>query len=110
MYVVYSLLTLGVFVVVSPYFVYQAIRYHKYIGSLRQRLFERGFPNSFCPRAINVAFVCLSRFPKHTHAPVMRSLAVGLFKWWVAIDAGGCRPNGKGYGEHQCHGQKDCPE
>src|SRR5437868_12666132 len=38
MYVVYSLLTLAVFVVVSPYFVYQAIRYNKYIGSLRQRL------------------------------------------------------------------------
>ncbi|HYM25141.1 MAG TPA: 3-deoxy-D-manno-octulosonic acid transferase [Vicinamibacterales bacterium] len=38
MYSVYSLLTLMVFVVVSPYFLYQAIRYKKYIGSLRQRL------------------------------------------------------------------------
>src|ERR1700757_4152163 len=38
MYLAYSLLTLLVFVVVSPYFVYQAIRYRKYIGSLRQRL------------------------------------------------------------------------
>ena len=38
MYLVYSLLTLAVFVAVSPYFVYQAIRYKKYIGSLRQRL------------------------------------------------------------------------
>ena len=38
MYLVYSLLTLVVFVVVSPYFLYQAIRYKKYIGSLRQRL------------------------------------------------------------------------
>src|SRR5207344_2136230 len=38
MYLAYSLLTLLVFVVVSPYFVYQAIRYNKYIGSLRQRL------------------------------------------------------------------------
>ena len=38
MYFAYSLLTLVVFVVVSPYFVYQAIRYNKYIGSLRQRL------------------------------------------------------------------------
>ena len=38
MYFAYSLLTLVVFVVVSPYFVYQAIRYQKYIGSLRQRL------------------------------------------------------------------------
>src|SRR6058998_4171136 len=38
MYFAYSALTLLVFVVVSPYFVYQAIRYKKYIGSLRQRL------------------------------------------------------------------------
>src|SRR5882724_4045585 len=38
MYLAYSLLTLVVFVVVSPYFVYQAIRYRKYIGTLRQRL------------------------------------------------------------------------
>ena len=38
MYAVYSLLTLALFVVVSPYFVYQAIRHNKYIGSLRQRL------------------------------------------------------------------------
>src|SRR5437867_11482309 len=38
MYLAYSALTLLVFVVVSPYFVYQAIRYKKYIGSLGQRL------------------------------------------------------------------------
>jgi 3-deoxy-D-manno-octulosonic-acid transferase len=38
MYFAYSLLTFVVFIVVSPYFVYQAIRYKKYIGSLRQRL------------------------------------------------------------------------
>src|SRR5436309_12134784 len=38
MYLVYSLLTLVVFIVVSPYFLYQAIRYKKYIGTLRQRL------------------------------------------------------------------------
>jgi hypothetical protein len=38
MYLVYSLLTFLVFVIVSPYFVYQAIRYKKYIGSLRDRL------------------------------------------------------------------------
>ena len=31
MYLVYSLLTLVVFVVVSPYFLYQAIRYKKYV-------------------------------------------------------------------------------
>src|SRR3954447_17280481 len=38
MYLLYSVLTLAVFIVVSPYFLYQAIRYKKYIGSLRQRL------------------------------------------------------------------------
>jgi 3-deoxy-D-manno-octulosonic-acid transferase len=38
MYFVYSLLTFVAFVAVSPYFVYQAIRYKKYVGSLRQRL------------------------------------------------------------------------
>ena len=47
MYAVYSLLTLAVFVVVSPYFVYQAIRYKKYIGSLRQRL-------GFLPISFNI--------------------------------------------------------
>src|SRR6266567_4846690 len=38
MYLAYSILTFVIFVIVSPYFVYQAIRYQKYIGSLRQRL------------------------------------------------------------------------
>jgi 3-deoxy-D-manno-octulosonic-acid transferase len=38
MYFAYSFLTLAVFVLVSPYFAYQAIRYKKYIASLRQRL------------------------------------------------------------------------
>ena len=38
MYLVYSILTLVIFVVVSPYFLYQALRYKKYIGTLRQRL------------------------------------------------------------------------
>jgi 3-deoxy-D-manno-octulosonic-acid transferase len=38
MYLTYSLLTLAVFIVVSPYFAYQAIRYKKYVGSLRERL------------------------------------------------------------------------
>jgi len=38
MYLAYSLLTLLVFVVVSPYFFYQAIRFNKYISSLGQRL------------------------------------------------------------------------
>src|SRR5207244_5456033 len=47
MYTLYSLLSLAVFVVVSPYFLYQAIRYKKYIGSLRQRL-------GFLPLSFNV--------------------------------------------------------
>ena len=38
MYLAYSLLTLVVFLVVSPYFLYQAIRHGKYVGTLRQRL------------------------------------------------------------------------
>lgn len=37
MYFLYSLFILVFFVVVSPYFLYQALRYRKYIGSLRQR-------------------------------------------------------------------------
>jgi len=37
-YWVYSLVSLAVFVLVSPYFLYQAIRYNKYVGSLSQRL------------------------------------------------------------------------
>jgi len=38
MYFVYSALTLVVFLAASPYFLYQALRYNKYIGGLRQRL------------------------------------------------------------------------
>src|SRR5260221_10599578 len=47
MYFFYSLLTLVVFVVVSPYFLYQAIRYKKYVGSLGQRF-------GYLPIAFNV--------------------------------------------------------
>src|SRR3979409_374185 len=47
MYLASSLLTLVVFIVVSPYFVYQALRYKKYIGSLRQRL-------GFLPISFNI--------------------------------------------------------
>jgi 3-deoxy-D-manno-octulosonic-acid transferase len=47
MYLAYSLLTLAVFVAVSPYFLYQAIRYKKHIGSLRQRL-------GFLPITVNI--------------------------------------------------------
>ncbi|MGQ0734320.1 MAG: 3-deoxy-D-manno-octulosonic acid transferase [Acidobacteriota bacterium] len=38
MYFAYSILALGLFVVASPWFLYQAIRYRKYVGSLSQRL------------------------------------------------------------------------
>ena len=38
MYFIYSLLTLAAFILISPYFLYQAIRYQKYVGGLRQRL------------------------------------------------------------------------
>ena len=47
MYALYSLLSLAIFAVVSPYFIYQAIRYKKYIGSLRQRL-------GFLPISFNI--------------------------------------------------------
>jgi 3-deoxy-D-manno-octulosonic-acid transferase len=47
MYFLYSFLTLFVFVVVSPYFLYQAIRHNKYIGSLGQRL-------GYLPVSLNV--------------------------------------------------------
>jgi 3-deoxy-D-manno-octulosonic-acid transferase len=46
-YTAYSLLSVAVFVVVSPWFLYQAIRYNKYIGTLRQRL-------GFLPITFNV--------------------------------------------------------
>ena len=38
MYFLYSLITLLTLVVLSPYFLYQALRHNKYVGSLRQRL------------------------------------------------------------------------
>jgi len=37
-YLLYSLITLVALVALSPYFLYQALRHNKYIGSLRQRL------------------------------------------------------------------------
>jgi 3-deoxy-D-manno-octulosonic-acid transferase len=38
MYVVYSVVMVAFFVVVSPYLVYQAVRYRKYVANLPQRL------------------------------------------------------------------------
>jgi 3-deoxy-D-manno-octulosonic-acid transferase len=37
MYLVYSVLTLLAFIIASPYFLYQAVRYKKHVGSLGQR-------------------------------------------------------------------------
>jgi 3-deoxy-D-manno-octulosonic-acid transferase len=47
MHFLYSFLTLVVFVLVSPYFLYQAVRHNKYIGSLGQRL-------GYLPVSLNV--------------------------------------------------------
>src|SRR6188768_3235127 len=47
MYLAYSFLSLLVLVLVSPYFLYQAVRYKKYVGSLGQRL-------GYLPIALNV--------------------------------------------------------
>ena len=38
MYLLYSIVTLLTLVALSPYFAYQALRHHKYVGSLGQRL------------------------------------------------------------------------
>ncbi len=38
MYTLYSVLVLVVFVIASPWFLYQALRYRKYVGSLGQRM------------------------------------------------------------------------
>ena len=38
MYVAYSVLAVAFFVVMSPYLLYQAVRYRKYITSLKQRM------------------------------------------------------------------------
>jgi len=37
-YLLYSFLTAVVFVLASPYFLYQALRHNKYVGSIAQRL------------------------------------------------------------------------
>src|SRR5438067_4439913 len=67
MYLAYSLLTLVVFVVLSPYFLYQAVRYKKYIGGLRERLgflpitFNVDGDPSICIHAVSVGEVLASR-------------------------------------------------
>ena len=48
MYLLYSIVTVVFLVAASPYFVYQALRHRKYIGSLEERL-------GFLPQSINPA-------------------------------------------------------
>src|SRR5918997_5920958 len=67
MYFLYSLLVLVLFVVVSPWFFYQAIRYRKYIGSLSQRMgylpvsFNMDAEHSIWIHAVSVGEVLTAR-------------------------------------------------
>ena len=67
MYLLYSFLSFVVFVVVSPWFLYQAIRHQKYIGSFRQRLgylpvsFNLDGDESIWVHAVSVGEVLLAR-------------------------------------------------
>jgi 3-deoxy-D-manno-octulosonic-acid transferase len=47
MYTLYSILTVVAFIVLSPYFAYQALRYKKYVGNVGERL-------GFLPITLNV--------------------------------------------------------
>jgi 3-deoxy-D-manno-octulosonic-acid transferase len=47
MYAIYSILIVAFFLVISPYLLYQAVRYRKYIHSLRQRM-------GYLPMSFNV--------------------------------------------------------
>lgn len=67
MYLLYSLAILAFFIAVSPYFLYQALRYKKYIGSLSQRLgylpvsFNLDGDQSIWIHAVSVGEVLTSR-------------------------------------------------
>ena len=67
MYLLYSILAFVVFVVVSPWFVYQAIRHQKYIGSFGQRLgylpvsFNLDGDESIWVHAVSVGEVLVAR-------------------------------------------------
>src|SRR5262245_52716815 len=73
MYFLYSVLVLGFFVVVSPWFLYQAIRYWKYLGSLTQRMgylpvsFNMDAERSIWIHAVSVGEVLTAR-------PLMKDL------------------------------------
>ena len=67
MYLVYSFITLLALVVLAPYFVYQALRHNKYVGSLRQRLgylpvsFNLDADDSIWVHAVSVGEVLAAR-------------------------------------------------
>lgn len=73
MYLLYSLLVLVFFALVSPWFLYQALRYRKYIGSLGQRMgylpvsFNVDGESSIWIHAVSVGEVLTAR-------PLMREL------------------------------------
>jgi 3-deoxy-D-manno-octulosonic-acid transferase len=66
-YLLYSLATLLVLVALSPYFVYQALRHNKYVGSLKQRLgylpvsFNLDADDSIWVHAVSVGEVLAAR-------------------------------------------------
>jgi 3-deoxy-D-manno-octulosonic-acid transferase len=67
MYSVYSVLVLAFFIVVSPWFLYQAIRYKKYVASLGQRMgylpvsFNMDAEHSIWIHAVSVGEVITAR-------------------------------------------------
>ena len=67
MYSVYSFLTLLALVVLTPYFVYQALRHNKYVGTLGQRLgylpvsFNLDADDSIWVHAVSVGEVLAAR-------------------------------------------------
>ena len=67
MYVLYSALMIAFYVVMSPYFVYQALRYRKYVRSLPQRLgylpvsFNLDGAESIWIHAVSVGEVLIAR-------------------------------------------------
>jgi 3-deoxy-D-manno-octulosonic-acid transferase len=67
LYLLYSFLSFVVFLAISPYFVYQAIRHKKYIGSLGQRLgylpisFNLDGDESIWVHAVSVGEVLVAR-------------------------------------------------
>src|SRR6476620_9460593 len=67
MYVIYSVLIVAFFALMSPSLIYQAVRYRKYIGSLRQRLgylpisFNLDGAESIWIHAVSVGEVLIAR-------------------------------------------------